>query len=343
MYVWSVGSYYGPMFWGFFFGTSLVGTTIVQAYIYYTRSSDRWTLQSVVAILLILDITTTALMAVTIFHYFLINFGDDSAFLGIPDPWIIENGVTALITFIAQVFFASRIFMVTRQYAIFSPYDKIIPGVIIFFALGGLAACGVRTNYIATLSVYGLSGRNMQIVFSIEEACGVISDLLSTMSLCYILASARGRIPRKSRLRSLFFFILNRGILVTIVQTGMLIAYLSAPLFLYWTPFQMLKSKLYTNTLLAMLNSRGEGQSWSTAHTLHLRQSVAPTPIFTLPVSNNQSRNPDAEKALEKDERDKDNIINSDARRSRRSPSIGGAYLSGTNGHPSNTSSSIVE
>ncbi|KIJ63155.1 hypothetical protein HYDPIDRAFT_113746 [Hydnomerulius pinastri MD-312] len=79
----------------------------------------------------------------------------------------------------------------------------------------------------------------------------------------------------KSPLRGLFFFILNRGILVTIVQVGMLIAFTSAPGFLYWMPFHLCKSKLYTNTLRALLNSRGQDRNFYTSQTHYLRRSAA--------------------------------------------------------------------
>ncbi|KAH7920451.1 hypothetical protein BV22DRAFT_802167 [Leucogyrophana mollusca] len=338
MYVWTVGGYYGPMFWGSFLGTALVGTTIMQGYTYYARSNDRWTLQLLVAVLLFLDISTTALMAATVYHYFIQNFGNFETFGNIPKSWILENAITSLITCIAQVFFASRIYMVTRQYAIFAPYDKIVPGV--FFALGSLATAGVKTKYIATLSVFSLASAEMQIAYSIEEACAVVSDILSTISMCYILASARGRVPKKSRLRRLFFFILNRGILVTLVQIGMLVAFLGDPLFLYWIPFHTCKGKLYTNTLLAMLNSRGVGQSWSTAHTLHLRQSVDATPVFSFPMTTARSRAPERDRDAEKNtrvENNHDDILTLEV------PSPGTVNSSTSRYYPSDVSSSIAE
>ncbi|KAH7925956.1 hypothetical protein BV22DRAFT_399243 [Leucogyrophana mollusca] len=307
-YGWSVGGFYAPLFWGFFVGLALVGTTIVQGYIYYSQSNDRWTLRLLVGILICLDVATSVLMSDTIHFYFIQHYGDYVAFLTIPLSWVIENGVTALVTCISQVFFATRIYLVTRQYAIFSPYDKIVPAIIVFAAVDGLVCAVVETYYVGTLAVLSLSGPQMEITFSMAECFAVISDVLATISLCYILASARGSIPRRgSRIRSLFFFVLNRGILVTIVQIGTMISYLSQRGYLYWMPFQICKSKLYTNTLLAMLNSRGRGQSWSNTHTLHMRPTMLSAAIFDTASSNNPQNRPDVEMGVEKNEHVSDN------------------------------------
>ncbi|KAH7913167.1 hypothetical protein BJ138DRAFT_1111709 [Hygrophoropsis aurantiaca] len=244
-------------------------------------------------------------MSETIHYYFIQNYGDPTAFEIIPLSWLIENAATALVTCIAQVFFATRIYLVTRQYAIFSPFDKIIPAIIVFTAMGGLVCACVETYYIAILPTTSLSGIDMQITFSMAESFAIISDILATVSLCYILASARGSIRRsKSALRSLFFFILNRGILVTIIQIATMVAYLGKRGYLYWMPFQICKSKLYTNTLLAMLNSRGRGKSWSDTHTLHLRPSLAATAAFEAAVNSGfrRAQDHDPELGVEKNE-----------------------------------------
>jgi len=47
---------------------------------------------------------------------------------------------------------------------------------------------------------------------------------------------------------------------VTIVQIGALVAFVTKPLSMNWAPFHLCKSKLYTNTLLAMLNSRTQAE-----------------------------------------------------------------------------------
>ncbi|KAF8550145.1 hypothetical protein OG21DRAFT_449768 [Imleria badia] len=91
---------------------------------------------------------------------------------------------------------------------------------------------------------------SLQIALSLEEGLGVISDLFTTCTLCYILTSSRGGLRRTTPpMRRLFFFFLNRGILVTVIQIGTLVAFVAKPASMYWAPFHFSKSKLYTNTL----------------------------------------------------------------------------------------------
>ncbi|KIJ63154.1 hypothetical protein HYDPIDRAFT_113741 [Hydnomerulius pinastri MD-312] len=97
------------MYWGFVAATALVGITFLQGYMYYNRNHDHKALQIAVAIMLIVDFSSTAVIATTIFHYFLINYGNLATFNSIPAEWVLENALTALVTCIAQLFFASRI------------------------------------------------------------------------------------------------------------------------------------------------------------------------------------------------------------------------------------------
>ncbi|KAH7913187.1 hypothetical protein BJ138DRAFT_670559 [Hygrophoropsis aurantiaca] len=64
----------------------------------------------------------------------------------------------------------------------------------------------------------------------------------------------------------------------------MLVAYVSAPSYLYWMPFHLCKSKLYTNTMLAMLNSRGNDDTWSNVRTLQIRPSLLATMKISRPL-----------------------------------------------------------
>jgi len=57
-------------------------------------------------------------------------------------------------------------------------------------------------------------------------------------------------------LSHLFFFTVNRGLMVTIAQIGFGITFLIGPTKAIWMPFHLSLAKLHLNTLLAMLNSR---------------------------------------------------------------------------------------
>ncbi|KIJ67551.1 hypothetical protein HYDPIDRAFT_38052 [Hydnomerulius pinastri MD-312] len=276
----SVAGFYGPMYWGFVASTALAGTTLMQGYEYFSHNTDGWLFHCVVSAVLIFDLATTALMAQSINHYFLQDWGNYATFTEITLSWCLENVATAVVTCMTQLLFASRIYLVTRQYAVFSPYDKIVVAAISIAAVGGFASGIIKSVFVGTKGVYFVTSAPMQAALCSEEGLAVVADILTTCTLCSILASARGSVKKtRSRLRNLFFFILNRGILVTIIQIGMLVAYLPATGYLYWMPFHLCKSKLYTNTMLAMLNSRSRDETRLSGPSIAVRPSWLATSI----------------------------------------------------------------
>ncbi|KAN0075404.1 hypothetical protein V8E55_011427 [Tylopilus felleus] len=264
-----VGQFYAAMYWGFVFSTSLVGISIVQGYLYFTTSNkDRWRMKALVISLLILDPATSLLMAQTIYHYFVVNFGVVEALGNVPISWIVENGLTVLITAMVQSFLASRVYLVNKTVDAL-PFGKIAPALVFLFALIAFVMGTARTVFIGVWPISLFSRALFQIFVTVEETCALVSDLLSSACLCYMLAPPHlDAMKRSESLKTMFMFTINRAILMSIVQIGLLCTYLSAKDDLYWVPFHLCKSKLYTNTLLAMLNSRSGGsfQSQTPSH-----------------------------------------------------------------------------
>ncbi|EGO21729.1 hypothetical protein SERLADRAFT_474530 [Serpula lacrymans var. lacrymans S7.9] len=253
---WSVEVFYGPLYWGFVLATSLVGATVVQAYMYFSRNSDRWSLRLLVTVLLILDVASTVLMGQAIFHYFVVNFANVDVFFEVPISWWAEKALSTLITCMTQLYFASRIYIINRTCAILPGYGRFLPVAVSFFAVAGLMGGLSETYFMSVWPTSQFASTTMQVIVILEDGSAVLSDILVTTTLSYILSPSRtGVVQRSSRLRNLFFFVMNRGIIVTIFQVGVLVAYLGARSYLYWMPFHLCKSKLYANTLRAFVVS----------------------------------------------------------------------------------------
>ncbi|KAH7914097.1 hypothetical protein BJ138DRAFT_1144613 [Hygrophoropsis aurantiaca] len=253
-----LSTFYGAMYWGFVLSTSLVGISLVQVYMYYMRyNNDRWQMKALVVSLLILDPATSILMAETIYYYFVVNFGVPQALASVPISWVLETGLTVLLTSIVQVYFAIKIYMIHRQSAAV-PGGILIPLAIFVLAIAAFAAGTVTTVLSGVYSIMGFAEIPFQIAVITEETFAAAADVITMTTLCYVLAPPRTGVAtgRSSRLKFIFLYLVNRGILVTLIQIGMLAGYLVARTQLYWMPFHLCKSKLYTNTLLAMLNSQ---------------------------------------------------------------------------------------
>ncbi|EGN96186.1 hypothetical protein SERLA73DRAFT_162091 [Serpula lacrymans var. lacrymans S7.3] len=293
----NVPLFFGAMYWGFIFSTALVGISIVQGYIYFTNNSrDPWTIKALVILLLILDPAGSVLIGETMYFYFLVNFGNVMAFARIPTSWCVETFVTAFVTCVTQLYFATRLYKIYKQSLVLPRYSAVwlVPAVVAFFAVFGLASGTLRAVWLVIWTTQRFSSTPVQVAVGAEEGCAVVADLITTIALCHILSPARTGVRRSgsSRIKTLFIFLVNRGILVTFVQLGMLIAYLCAATDLYWMPFHLCKSKLYTNTLLAMLNSRESGRTWlnnTQGETSKFHASVVQTPVFNITVNGDTS------------------------------------------------------
>ncbi|PCH40955.1 hypothetical protein WOLCODRAFT_137102 [Wolfiporia cocos MD-104 SS10] len=95
-----------------------------------------------------------------------------------------------------------------------------------------------------------------------QMVLAALMDVLTTISLCYNLRQGQtGFHSTKSMLRKLTLYIINRGILVALAQLAQIVtfeifySYPTSPPYVRLV-FQFIGSKLYVNTMLALLNAR---------------------------------------------------------------------------------------
>ncbi|KAF8592124.1 hypothetical protein K439DRAFT_386871 [Ramaria rubella] len=118
----------------------------------------------------------------------------------------------------------------------------------------------VQTAHLGTLS--SLSVGSFSLITGIWPAIASFVDIIATISLCTLLHTVRT--PFKSTdhlINRIMFNLINRGILVTVVQVLFVALWFAQPTTLNWTPFYFSTGKLYLMTLLALLNMRGYTQN----------------------------------------------------------------------------------
>jgi len=105
--------------------------------------------------------------------------------------------------------------------------------------------------------ITNLQKREFVILSSVTGAMSSLADVISTVAMCYFLASHRSGF-RKTRqlIRILIFYTVNRGVLVTACQIVIFVAFAINQIALWWMPPHLILSKLHVITLLALLNSR---------------------------------------------------------------------------------------
>ncbi|KIJ59495.1 hypothetical protein HYDPIDRAFT_33182 [Hydnomerulius pinastri MD-312] len=135
----------------------------------------------------------------------------------------------------------------------------------------------------AVLAVQGdtfgfILSKTVSIPTDINKASATACDIIATIAMCFILSRARTAISRtRSIVALLIIYITNRAILLALFQSADLLLYACAASQDYWCsaivgsvygpmyrlPVHMCLSKIYVNTLLAMLNARpGLNQSY---------------------------------------------------------------------------------
>ncbi|KAH0830349.1 hypothetical protein J3R83DRAFT_1743 [Lanmaoa asiatica] len=240
-------------------------------------------------------------MAELIYQYFVVNFGDVAALRNVPVSWVVENELTVLVTAMVQVFLASRVYLGMHiSYVVGDstldnnddlavnktvnalPFGRTAPVLVFAFALVAFVAGTGESATSESCDRKIIGACIIQITVTIEESSALMSDILSSICLCYMLAPPRlGSMMWSESLKAVFMFTINRAILMSFIQIGMLSSYLYAINELYWIPFHLCKSKLYTNTLrklaLHVLNSRSGGS---------FQSQTSPWPPWRTPTIN---------------------------------------------------------
>ncbi|EIM82229.1 uncharacterized protein STEHIDRAFT_114186 [Stereum hirsutum FP-91666 SS1] len=151
----------GAVFIGIIFSSIVFGITCLQAYIYYTQhcDDDRFFLQLLVAVLMILDAIHLALLVVFFYHVTVSNFGDLSVLQH--TTWSITFQIlfVHIISTIIQLFFAWRIYHISEK-------KKPIPLVTAVIAISQIACAIVFVVAMLDEDTLGMPGSKAEEIWS---------------------------------------------------------------------------------------------------------------------------------------------------------------------------------
>ncbi|TDL15244.1 hypothetical protein BD410DRAFT_125210 [Rickenella mellea] len=227
------------IYWGFACSTALFGVTISQSHTYFSNFNDGRAFRSLIAFLLVNDISSTILFSVAVHKMLIGNLVNGTPVEGTAGYFTAESVQTLVITMATQMFFARRVYIVDSN-------QRTIPVFIV-----------TRIVFMATGSYTELIFPKVKVVTVSENGFAAMSDIIATVAMCYKLVEASVDPRRMSCVvRTLMIYIFNRGIVVTAAQILIVILYAYAPEKWNWLPVHLCVGKLYINTLLAMLNAR---------------------------------------------------------------------------------------
>jgi len=244
---------FGPAYWGFVISLVLGGITIVQAYIYFPAPQDSMYVRLTAVTMLVLDLTSSALVAQSVYYYLIPKFGSLIPLGAITSELSAECLLSGMIMFISQLYFVRQLYIVKGLGTMW--WIAIITLCAIFGFVANAACVATMLKYPENI----LANRNnyFSIFAGLSKGFGTAADILATTAMCIFLTSSRTGLPEtNSLLTKLTRFVIHRGALVTLFQTALLISFYAWPNHVYWAPLHLNVTKLYANTCFAMLNGR---------------------------------------------------------------------------------------
>ncbi|KII90217.1 hypothetical protein PLICRDRAFT_40413 [Plicaturopsis crispa FD-325 SS-3] len=239
----------GVMFIGCIFDAILYGILVFQVYRYYLKNHDRLLLRMLVGALYIIDSFQLVLVVHAMWHWLIANF-DDRVALG-TSIWSlnVEVGTTVVITFMVRCFFTGRLWRLSGKNRYMAGFIIILNLVQLGLGMAMVAICFIimqfdkLPHFLAPVAV--------------QLGVAVLADLCITSSLVYYLNSNRtGFGSTNSLINRLIVWSVNTALITTIFELVVLITWVTMPEKLYFVAFHLVVGKLYSNSLLAMLNGR---------------------------------------------------------------------------------------
>ncbi|KAG7090684.1 hypothetical protein E1B28_009782 [Marasmius oreades] len=251
----------GPLFIGTILNWTLLGTLFIQSYVYYHSNykDSRW-IKGLVLFTLILDIVQTVFVTHSVWGILILGWGNPASFAN--PPWTsytfpVMSGVVAALI---QTFFAWRVWVLGRNMI---AYATAILIVLIGMTqmLAGLVA-GIQTAFIPIADVGKLSPQ-----FTVWLAGSLAADVIIVIAMLAMLHKNRSTIGATNRLIDrLTVRVVHTGAVTAIAAAVELILFLIMPeTFVHDVPALFL-GKLYTNVLLANLNTRRSGDTTYNSH-----------------------------------------------------------------------------
>uniref|UniRef100_A0A0W0FV13 DUF6534 domain-containing protein n=1 Tax=Moniliophthora roreri TaxID=221103 RepID=A0A0W0FV13_MONRR len=286
---------------GGFLAILLFGVSVTQTYIYWNayKDKDRWIIKYFVLLLFVADVLHCVFIVVYLYDAVIKHFGDVASVATMNWLFNTEPAFSGMIGGMVQAFFGWRVKVLTGSWILFI-IIQLCSAIVFLMGIAAAIACGIAKSFDSL--------HKFQVVVIIWLVCATLADVIITTTLVTYLVGlhflvvptcpdcyrGRGNIKLASNILiriltrlfdasfdqflSALYPMLRRHFQVTI-QTGLitalwaladLLSYLLSNTGMHLT-FNYVLPKLYINSLLSSLNSRGgwkfdESASTSTKH-----------------------------------------------------------------------------
>jgi len=270
----AIVSTYRSYYYGLISSLILFGLMLSQAWTFFNLPGQGRTRTKVKLFVIFVLLVATVLTGMDIFlvDFFMIQSAGNFGALGDPQQFrtlIMSLLLYDLNLFLVQLFFAYQVFSVTRTTRSWLRIFVVI--VIVALSLTTLVT-NIVGGTLAWIDPQYAGTNSASVLVGVSSVASTLTDLSASIYLTVSLFRARTGVKSTTHLIKLIaFYALQRGILVTIFQMLVFLTKLVKPNQLIWLSFDMVLSKLYVNTTLAMLNARA---SWRPADGTITNESI---------------------------------------------------------------------
>ncbi|KAK0432027.1 hypothetical protein EV421DRAFT_125377 [Armillaria borealis] len=280
----------GPLVLGYMWGYGLFGVLTVQMYIYYIffNSKDNWKIRLYVWFIYVLELAFTILSTIAAWHQYGPGWGDINSLLFFHWSWEVLPSLNGTISAMVQTFYVWRIYNLTK--------NVWIP---LLIELVAVVQCVLVWHFGIAVAVEGhavdkLIGLSAEI--SAWLAGSAACDVMITSALVFVLYRKRSQSNfsgTTSVVTKLIRFTVETGLLTSAAAIVELVLWLILPEYNIHLIGFLVLAKLYSNALVASLNSRALifGSLHAGAYTNSLESSGPPTSnLFWDEQSNSQTQ-----------------------------------------------------
>ncbi|KAH9897781.1 hypothetical protein C8Q73DRAFT_663679 [Cubamyces lactineus] len=264
----------GAILFGGMVCTGLSGVVGMQTVLYFRLFTRDLTSTKVkVAIVFFLDMLHSAMIAAANYMYFVSHFGEEDVTDRVFWAVGVSIALTALITVCVHLFFAFRLFKLSKR-----NYWITVP--IAVLAVARVVAAFVTAVELIRLKSFYEFGQRFRWVFTLGLVLSSVVDGLITAGLCFYLRRHRGGTGRFDHiLNAVTLYTIENGLLTSVTTLVSLIFWLVKSDELIYLGLHFAISKLYANSFLASMNARKSlmAQSTSQSTSGHRLPVIFPT------------------------------------------------------------------
>ncbi|KAF7338809.1 hypothetical protein MSAN_02203600 [Mycena sanguinolenta] len=247
----------------------LFGVTTTQAYIYFGRfPDDNPKFKVLVAFVWICEVGHAVCLGHTLYTFTIKDFADPLLLFG-PVPKSFETSVllSGVVGTCAQGFFGFRIYALSKKLCI--PILIWIMGFLCLLGCFVIFVGGLKTtSLVEYIAQWGWLATS---VWSISTA----NDVTITAMVVFLLYRQRNKVQKRTAalVDKIILWTLETGFLTSVTGLIALVFFVTMKKNLIWTAFYALTARLFSNSLLASLNSRTTLRS---LHEVSMQPSVTP-------------------------------------------------------------------